>query len=119
MLRDTPVRTHMHILQIVRISTALADLVGGCAGHTPPYGTKFFHFCIHFCQKAPMSEVHAPPTGNPGSATAQLSCELVLYSHNKVVVEAKTYLAETQIISIKTSGGTVVFASNRSKSLIK
>ena len=53
---------------------ALADL-GGCAGRMPPYGTQFFRFRIHFCQKAPVSEVHAPlmgprpPTGNPGSAT--------------------------------------------------
>ena len=43
----------------------------------PPYGNQFFHFCIHFCQKAPVSgvhtpppqRVHAPPMGNPGSAT--------------------------------------------------
>ena len=42
----------------------------------PPHGTQFFHFRIHFHQKVPMSEVHAPltgarppPTGNPGSAT--------------------------------------------------
>ena len=32
--------------------------------HAPhPYGTEFFHFCIHFCQKVPTSEVHAPLTG--------------------------------------------------------
>ena len=40
----------------------LADL-GGRAGRTPPYGTKFFHFHIHFHQKVPTSEVHTPPTG--------------------------------------------------------
>ena len=28
---------------------------------TPPYGTQFFRFHIHFHQKAPMLEVHAPP----------------------------------------------------------
>ena len=56
-------------------SIALADLGRGMPGARPLYGTKFFHFRIHFCQKAPMSEVHAPltgprpPTGNPGSAT--------------------------------------------------
>ena len=33
----------------------------GRARRTPPYGTKFFRFHIHFCRKAPMSEVHAPP----------------------------------------------------------
>ena len=38
----------------------LADL-GGHAQHTPPYGTQFFCFCIHFHQKMPTSEVHAPP----------------------------------------------------------
>ena len=27
--------------------------------HTPPYGTQFFHFHLHFHQKAPTSEVHA------------------------------------------------------------
>ena len=41
----------------------------GCAGHMPPYGTQFFCFHIHFCQKAPMSGVHTPPMGNPGSTT--------------------------------------------------
>ena len=49
---------------------------GACPAHAPPYGTQFFHFHIHFHQKVPTSEVHAPlmgarpPTGNPGSATA-------------------------------------------------
>ena len=51
-------------------------------GARPPYGTQFFHFHIHFCQKVPASGVHAPlmgphapltgprpPTGNSGSAT--------------------------------------------------
>ena len=38
---------------------ALADL-GGHARRTPPYGTQFFHFRIHFRQKVPMLEVHAP-----------------------------------------------------------
>ena len=47
---------------------ALADL-GGVPGTCPPYRIQFFHFCIHFHRKAPMSEVH-PPMGNPGSATA-------------------------------------------------
>ena len=47
----------------------LADL-GGMPGTRPPYGTQFFCFRIHFYQKVPASEVHAPPpTGNPGSAT--------------------------------------------------
>ena len=40
----------------------LADL-GGRAWHMPPYGTQFFRFCIHFHQKVPTSEVHAPPNG--------------------------------------------------------
>ena len=29
--------------------------------HPPPYGTQFFHFHIHFYQKAPSLEVHALP----------------------------------------------------------
>ena len=41
-------------------TSALADL-GGHARHTPPpHGTQFFHFHIHFHQKVPTSEVHAP-----------------------------------------------------------
>ena len=54
----------------------MADLGGACQAHATLYGTQFFHFCIHFHQKAPASEVHAPlmdacpPTGNPGSTTA-------------------------------------------------
>ena len=43
---------------------ALADLGGGaCRAHASPYGTQFFHFHIHFHQKVPVSEVHAPPNG--------------------------------------------------------
>ena len=33
---------------------------GGHTRHMPPYRTQFFHFYIHFCQKAPASGVHAP-----------------------------------------------------------
>ena len=64
----------------------------GRAGCTPPYGTKFFHFRIHFCQKVPTLEVQAPPNGsttppnrsmppkgNPGSTTEQAH-----YSHTVV-----------------------------------
>ena len=47
-------------------------------GAHPHYGTQFFHFHIHFHQKVPVPEVHAPPmgarpppTGNPGFATAR------------------------------------------------
>ena len=60
----------------IHIHISLADL-GGRARRTPPHRTQFFHFRIHFHQKVPTSEVHAPPnactpppTGNPGSATA-------------------------------------------------
>ena len=35
----------------------------GRAGCMPPYGTQFFHFCKHFCQKVSVSEVHIPPNG--------------------------------------------------------
>ena len=43
-----------------RNAITLADL-GGRGRHMPPYGTQFFHFRIHFHQKVPTSEVHAPP----------------------------------------------------------
>ena len=54
-------------------NTTLADPGGATGVHPPPpNGIQFFRFCIHFCRKAPTSEVGAPPpTGNPGSATAQ------------------------------------------------
>ena len=52
---------------------------GVCPAHAPPHGTQFFCFRIHFHRKVPTLEVHAPPpppqrvhappTGNPGSAT--------------------------------------------------
>ena len=41
----------------------LADLGGMCRAHATPYGTQFFHFCIHFHQKAPALEVHTPLMG--------------------------------------------------------
>ena len=47
---------------------ALAD-PGGAAGARPPNRIQFFRFHICFHQKAPTSEVGAPPMGNPGSAT--------------------------------------------------
>ena len=54
------------------VSLSIGGSRGGvCWAHAPPYRTKFFRFHIHFCRKAPTSEVHAPPTGNPGSATAK------------------------------------------------
>ena len=36
---------------------------GGVSGACPPYGTQFFRFHIHFHQKVPTLEVHAPPNG--------------------------------------------------------
>ena len=41
----------------------------GRSRHMPPYRTQIFCFHIHYHQKAPAPQVHAPPTGNPGSAT--------------------------------------------------
>ena len=47
------------------VHIALADLEAACRAHAPPsHGTQFFSFGIHFCQKAPVSEVHAPPNGS-------------------------------------------------------
>ena len=33
---------------------------GGAVAPLPSNGTKFFHFHMHYCRKAPMSEVGAP-----------------------------------------------------------
>ena len=44
-----------------------------CIGACPPRRTQFFHFCIHFHQKAPALEVHVPLMGNPGSATVAVA----------------------------------------------
>ena len=63
---------------IVPSGTTLADL-GGRPGARPPYGTQFFRFRIHFNRKVPTSEVHAPPTGSPGSATGPYVMVLELY----------------------------------------
>ena len=50
---------------------------GSRGGRAPPYGSRFFRFDMqNFLNvaasgvHAPPYEVHAPPTGNPGSATA-------------------------------------------------
>ena len=63
---DPPMSNHYDVMLTSR---------GACLKHTP-YGTQFFHFCIHFHWKAPALKVHSPPptgpntpTGNPGSAT--------------------------------------------------
>ena len=36
---------------------------GGMLGTRPLYGTQFFYFRMHFHQKVPALEVHAPPNG--------------------------------------------------------
>ena len=64
---DPPMSNHYDVVLTSR---------GAFLKHTP-YGTQFFHFCMHFHWKAPVLKVHAPPpptgpntsTGNPGSAT--------------------------------------------------
>ena len=69
---------------IVRYSS-LADLGGGRA---PPYGSRFFRFDMQNFRNiaalgvhGPPYEVHAPPTGNPGSATALLGNSLYAYCY--------------------------------------
>ena len=50
----------------VRRAAEGALCIGGSRGRarrTPPYGTQFFRFRIHFHRKVPMSVVHAPPNG--------------------------------------------------------
>ena len=60
-----------NILNLYSYQT-LAD-PGGRRQRAPPFnGIQFFRFHIRFCRKAPALEVGAPPTGNPGSATAKL-----------------------------------------------
>ena len=51
-------------------SQSLANPGGHHRHPPPPQQAQFFRFHIHFHQKAPVSEVGAPKTGNPGSATA-------------------------------------------------
>ena len=50
--------------------------IGGSRGGRPPYGSRFFCFDMQNFRNVAASgvhgspyEVHAPPTGNPGSAT--------------------------------------------------
>ena len=59
----------------VKLMFALADL-RGAPGARPPYGSRFFRFDMQNFRNVaasgvhgPPYEVHAPPTGNPGSAT--------------------------------------------------
>ena len=44
-------------------SISLADLVGACRMHVPPLRDPILSFSHTFCWKAPVSKVHAPPTG--------------------------------------------------------
>ena len=59
---------------IIRL-TCIGGSRGGVPGTRHPYETQSFNFHIHFHQKAPALEIHAPQrvyapsTGNPGSAT--------------------------------------------------
>ena len=62
---------------ILSVYIPLADLGGGASGARPPYGSRFFRFDMQNFRNVaasgvhgPLYEVHAPLTGNPGSATA-------------------------------------------------
>ena len=64
---DAPLGSdHAYLLthKTIYLALIIGRSRGGHARCTPPYGTKFFYFRIHFCQKAPMSEVHTPPKGS-------------------------------------------------------
>ena len=63
------------------VNVALADLGGArpVRAPPPPYGSRFFHFDMQNFRNVaasgvhgPSYEVHAPPMGNPGSATVLL-----------------------------------------------
>ena len=47
---------------------------------TPPYGTQFFRFYIHFHQKVAASEVHAPPP--PRGVHAHYGKSWIRHSHS-------------------------------------
>ena len=49
---------------------------GGRRRRVPPYGSRFFRFEIQIFRNVAVSGVGAPPTGNPGSATAYVSLKL-------------------------------------------
>ena len=49
-------------------------------GACPPYGIQFFRFHIHFHQKVPTSEVHAPRNGCTPPLREILDPPLVAYS---------------------------------------
>ena len=66
------------IMHPLKCAISLADLGGGARpARAPPYGSRFFHFDMQNFRNVAASgvhslpyEVHAPPTGNPGSTTA-------------------------------------------------
>ena len=48
---------------IILCTITIGGSRGACWVHATPYGTQFFHFCIHFHQKVPMSKSTSPPNG--------------------------------------------------------
>ena len=57
--------TLFHFSWVVYEPSPIGGSRGPCPAHAPPpFRTQFFHFRIHIHQKAPASEVEAPPTGH-------------------------------------------------------
>ena len=75
---------------------------GGGRRARPPYGSRFFHFDMQNFQNiaasgvhGPPYEVHAPPTGNPGSATDVVYHMLVLVATMtlRIITKADCWIA--------------------------
>ena len=105
------VSLQLSIILVISLQTStkhrqLYYYIGGSRGRArrtpPPYGTQFFRFCIHFHQKVPMSEVHAPPNGctpplreilDPPLFVQSIQCAQnkidVLYFHHMLIKRIK------------------------------
>ena len=66
--------------------------VGGRRRRAPPNGIQFFRLHTRFRRKAPVWEVGAPPTGNPGSTTVYVIHLINLQCRTdiKIVVDIKS-----------------------------
>ena len=80
------------------------ESIGGSRGRArraPPYGSRFFRFDMQNFRNVAASgvhglpyEVHAPPTGNPGSATGEINIYLYLF----ITIHAMSARQELQLL---------------------